>query len=154
MAYKKLRLDEKELMVLSELRKDSRQSLAEISRKTNIPVTTIFDKLKRLEAELIIKHTSFIDFSKIGFNIKVALLLKSNGKEELENFLINHGNINLICAISADYDYFAEGIFKGMGELYNFIEDTEGIGAKKIAHYYIEEDIKKEGMFLDRDRQP
>ena len=142
-------LDEKELQILCQLRKDSRQSLAEISKKTNIPVSTVFDKLRKLEGILITKHTSFIDLSRIGYNIKAVFFVKSDKKEEFRNFSVNHKSINTISRINNNYDYLIEAIFRNMGELYGFIEEMENFNVKKMSHHYIEEDVKREGMFSD-----
>jgi len=140
-------LSEKEILILLVLRKNSRQSLAEISRKTNIPLSTIFDNLRRLEEKLITKHTSLIDFPKLGFNIKVVILLKTNKRNELKNFLIQHKNTNMIHRTNNNYDYFVETIFKNMKELHGFLEDLENFNIERMDHYYIEEDVKREEFF-------
>jgi len=136
-------LNEKEILILSELRRNSRQSLAEISRKINIPLSTIFDNLRRLEEKLITKHTSLIDFPKLGFNIKVVLLLKTSKKDELKKFLVNHKSTNMIHKTN-NYDYFVEAIFKDMGEFHSFLEDLENFNIEKKEHYYVEEEVKRE----------
>ncbi|MEA2035942.1 MAG: Lrp/AsnC family transcriptional regulator [Nanoarchaeota archaeon] len=140
-------ISQNELLVLRELRMNSRQSLSEISRKTSIPLTTVFDKVRKLENTLIIKHVSFLDYSKLGFNIKVAIFVKANKKEELRKFLQGHKNVNSLHRISSNYDYFIEAVFRNMSELYGFLGDIEKFDIKEINHYYVE-NIKEEEMLL------
>jgi DNA-binding Lrp family transcriptional regulator len=44
-----LMLKEKDLILIKHLRQNSRKSLANISRETNIPISTLFDRLNELE---------------------------------------------------------------------------------------------------------
>ena len=66
----------KELMLLACLRNNARETLTNISKKTNIPISTIFDKLKEYEKTFIKKHTSILDFKKLGYDIRINMLLK------------------------------------------------------------------------------
>ena len=140
-------LDEKELLILSHLRENSRKSMAEISRQTDIPISTVFDKIKKLENILVTKHTSLIDFSKLGFNIKIGVLLKTNKKLGLRNFLINNKNVNLAYRVDKGFDYFIEAIFRDVREFDSFKEQIKIFDIEKINFHPIIEDIKKEGMF-------
>jgi DNA-binding Lrp family transcriptional regulator len=81
-----LELKEKEKEVLRHFRKNAREALTLISRKTNVPVSTIFDKLKRYEEQFIKKHTTLIDFQKLGYMTRANILLKANmkGREALK----------------------------------------------------------------------
>jgi len=49
-------IDEKDEMILEELKKDSRQSTADISRHTKIPRVTVHERIKRLKEKGIIKR--------------------------------------------------------------------------------------------------
>ena len=135
---------------MSELRNNSRQSYVQISKKTNIPVSTVFDKIRKLEKKLIKKHITLIDFSKLGFNIKVVLFLKIGKKDELKDFLIENENVNIICRIN-EYDYYVEAIFENMSSFYNMLEEMERFDIQEMDYHYIEEDLKREGMISDKN---
>lgn len=145
MSFEKIYLDEKETLILSELRRNSRQSLVEISKKTDIPISTVFDKIRKIEEMLIVKHVSLVDFSKIGFNIRVAIFIKADKKDELRDFLINHKDINIVSRIN-NADFFIEAIFRKMGEFYDFLEAMEKFGIQEISYHHVEEDLKREEM--------
>jgi Lrp/AsnC family leucine-responsive transcriptional regulator len=50
-----MRLDEKDMELLDELQKDCKQSLKKIARKLNMSITTVYDRMKKLEKESVIK---------------------------------------------------------------------------------------------------
>jgi len=137
-------LCEKDFIVLSHLRKNSRKSLVKISKQTGIPVTTVYDILKRLEKKNIIdKHTAIIDFKKAGFKIRVNLALKVNKKPELLDFLLKNENINSIHKVT-DYDFFVDAIFLNLLDYKFFKKNIEKFDLIKIKEHHIIEDIKRE----------
>lgn len=69
-------LDEKDLIILEELRTNSKQRTSRISKKTGIPITTVHNRIKKLEKEGIIKnYTVNIDYEKLGKNIFARILV-------------------------------------------------------------------------------
>ena len=83
-------LKEREMQLLSRFRTDARTSLTDMSKQTKIPVSTIFDKLRHYEDNNIIKkHTSLIDFKKLGYDIKTQILITAN-KEDKEKLYIEY----------------------------------------------------------------
>jgi len=63
----------KDMMLLSNLRANARETLTNISKRTNIPISTIFDRLKLHEKNLIKKHTAIIDFALLGPDLEIFL---------------------------------------------------------------------------------
>jgi len=66
----------RERLLLSHFRRNARESLTTISRETRVPVSTIFDKLKHYERQFIRKHTTLVDFSKLGYMTRANVMLK------------------------------------------------------------------------------
>ncbi len=139
-------MKEKDLNLIKEFRKNSRQSLTRISRKTKIPISTIYDKLKFYEKKLIIKHTALIDFKQLGFDIRVRLLLAAKQKDALKNYLLYHERINSVFRINNGFDYEIEALFRNMAEFKNFLEDIEQFGIIEIKEYFILDDLLREGF--------
>lgn len=72
-------LDEKDSLILDILRKDSHLAITQISRSTRIPITTIHNRIKKLEKDGIIKrYTIEVDNKKIGKQIQAYILLTVN----------------------------------------------------------------------------
>jgi len=141
-----------DVLFLSFLRQDARQTLTNISRKTRIPISTLYDKLKQQEHTWILKHTTLIDFAKLGYNCRAKIILSviKEDKERVRNFLKEHASINSLYKINNGYDFMVEGIFENVKLLEAFLDqlDSEfGITEKKV--FYVIEDIKRE-CFLSK----
>lgn len=141
-------LTEKEAILLKHLRQNSRKSLTEISKETNIPVSTLFDTLKKLESKAILKHVSILDFLKIGFGLKINFAIKSKQKQKLMDFLIKDKNVNSLSSLAEDYDLYAECIFKDLKDVIEFKEGLEQFEIDNIDEIFIIDEIKKEGFGL------
>jgi len=139
--------EEKEMMILTALRENSRASLTDISKQTKIPVSTIYDKLKAFNGNIVKKFTSVIDFQSIGFNAKALVLIKVNKEksEELKEHLISNKAVNNLLKINNGYNYLIEVIFKTIPDLENYIEKLESdynLIDKQV--FYVINDLKRE----------
>ena len=75
-------LDEKDRLILSELRKDSRRTTKEIAKKVRIPRTTVHERIKKMVRDNIIKSFTIIpNYSKTGLPVTAFILV---------SFLPNH----------------------------------------------------------------
>ncbi len=118
-------MNEKERLIISHLRKDARTSLVAISHETNIPISTIYDKINRLHKDKVIKkYTALIDFSKLGLHHTAKLILKvdRSQREDLLYFLKKHPAINSIYEINGGKDFLIETIQKDVKEHLAFVE--------------------------------
>lgn len=142
----------KDIILMTFLRKNSRENLTKISRLTAIPISTIFDKVKEFEKELIRKHTSLIDFKKIGFDIKVNMLFKvaRDSRDEFKEFLIKNENINSVFKVNNGFDFLVEAIFRNMNDMQRFNESIERFNIEAKQEMFILEDIKREEFLSDR----
>lgn len=137
-------LNKKEIILLQHLRKNSRKSLADISKETKIPVSTLFNVLKRLESKAIARHTSLIDFGKAGYTFRVCFALSSRQKKALKEFLIKSQKVNNLYSLTNDHDFFVECIFKSMQELIWFREELEKYKLDAIEETFIIDELKRE----------
>ena len=141
-------ISKKELRIISEFRNNARENLTRASRKLGIPVSTIYDRLKKYQGNLITRHTAILDFKKLGFGIKVMLAFKTDkvNRVALVRFLETHHRVNTIMRISNNSDFLIEVLFRDLGELNVFTEKLETLYAKEIQEFYVVEDIKRENF--------
>ncbi len=144
-------LKNKDILLMMYFRKNARENLTKISRYTHIPVSTIFDKLRDFEKELIKKHTSIIDFKKLGFDIKVTMLFRINkdSRVEFREFLMTNENINSVSRINNGYDYMIEAVFRDMNDLQRFTEMLERFRIEQKQELFVLEDLKRESFLSD-----
>ncbi|MDP2909031.1 MAG: Lrp/AsnC family transcriptional regulator [Nanoarchaeota archaeon] len=136
-----------DLLIISSLRQNAREKLTEISKKTRIPVSTIFDRIKMHEGSIIRKHTALVDFGKLGYNTRANIILKiSKGdREAMREFLMKHNSINSAFKINNGYDFLIEAVFANIKEVEDFtdlLEEKFSIKAKQV--FYIIDELKKE----------
>ena len=144
-------MNPKHFQLLSCLRENSREKLTVISKKTKIPISTLFDLLNELKSEIISKPTVLINFSKLGYHTQAQVFLKVNkeDKERVKKHLVCHNNINTIYKINNNWDFVIETVHKNIKELDDYLEKLEdrfNIENKQI--HYLVDDIKREGFML------
>lgn len=139
-------MEKKELLIINQFRRNARENLTKTARRTGIPVSTLFDKLKRYEGTIIKKHTALLDFSQIGFALKVFMAIKvaSHARNQLHSFLNKHHRVNSLYKVTSGYDMVAEGIFRNLKEYQLFCEDLDAIGLIERQEFFVIEDIRQE----------
>ncbi len=69
-------MDEKDKKILEELKRDSKQTSQQISKATLIPITTVHNRIKKMEKEGIVKKYSVVlDYKKIGYDILAFIMI-------------------------------------------------------------------------------
>ncbi|MFH1071844.1 MAG: Lrp/AsnC family transcriptional regulator [Nanoarchaeota archaeon] len=135
----------KEILLLANLRKNGRATLTELSQQTDVPISTVHDKLKN--QTLIKKYTCILDFPKLGFTTtaNIFLRVKKEDKDMLREHLLRHFNVNSLYKINSGYDFLVEGIFRNIKELEEFTEELdEKFSIRQKQVYYIIDEIAKE----------
>ena len=143
-------MKQSDLLIISNLRMNARETLTSMSRKTRIPVSTIFDKLRENMSGVIKRSTVLIDFHKLGYPTVSTILLKVNkeNREQLKEYLIKSFNVNSIYKVNNGYDFIVEVIFKNMQEQECFIEKLEeDYNIIDLKTFFIIEELKKEEFF-------
>ena len=145
-------IEKKELEIVSAFRRNARENLTTTSRKLNIPVSTIYDRLKKYQGTLITKHTALLDFKRLGFAIKVLIAFKSSSENRttIHDFLKDHHRVNSLYRVSSASDYLVEVLFKDLRELQQFTDKLDALGVVNRQEYYIVEDIKREEFLTNR----
>ena len=145
-------LQKRDLLIVANLRQNARQTLTRLSRKTRIPVSTIYDRLKHHENGLITRHTTLLDFAKLGYATRATIIIKvpREQREAVRDFLIKSPHVNNLMKINNDFDFFLEVVFREIRDLEAFMERLEEdyrIRTKKV--FYVIEELKREGFLSD-----
>lgn len=138
---------ERDKKLISLFRENSRLNLTTMSRRTKIPISTIYDKLKEYhQKNLIFRHTCLLNFKELGFNIRVNILIKSKKetKEKLFKYLKMSPSINTLSIVNSGFDYYIEGIFQDFSSYNDFSKKLEDFEVQKTQEFFIMEDIKRE----------
>ncbi|MBL7100769.1 MAG: Lrp/AsnC family transcriptional regulator [Nanoarchaeota archaeon] len=134
----------RELALIRELRKNSRQSLTKIGENISAPLTSLCKIARKLEKEKVIqKYATLLDYNKLGYFIRVQLSVQVEEREKFREFMMGHSNVNSLSRV-ANNSFFAELIFKYMLELENFLESLAEFNVKNKKVFYIIEELKQE----------
>ena len=136
-----------DMQIISVLRRNARERLVNIAKETNIPVSTVFDKLKA-NRKLIKKYAALVDFPKLGYHIRVLTLLDTHHSSTLREFVHTHGNVNSAFKIDGEYTFALDCIFKEFSDLESFLQElNHQVPLVKIKTSFVIEEIVRE-MFL------
>jgi DNA-binding Lrp family transcriptional regulator len=147
-------MNSKDLKIIAFLRKNARISLTRLSRRINVPVSTIFDRLKFNECGVIKKHTCLLDFAVLGFHTRANIVFRvdRDDKDGLKEHLLKCSCVNSFCRVNNGFDFMVEGVFRQINDLEEFLDNIESkfkILDKKT--FFIIEDLKKEEFMSDPD---
>lgn len=130
-------IDELDLQILKELKKDARLSYRKIADKLKVATGTIQARITRLENVGIIRdyHAS-IDYDKLGYHITamIACTVKRKNMDDFLTELRKHPNVFGVFSVTGEYDMFVSVKFKDMEELNKFV-----IG--ELAEEYIDKSV-------------
>ena len=136
--------------ILSRLRKNSRASVTQISRDIDAPVSTVFDRIKKLEDDYVIKHTSLLNHPCIRYHMRVSMVLRADKKSELRQFLMNRKEVNSLYLIERG-DLMCECIFRDMKELSEFSEKLDDFDLLDKKEIHVVEDLKNEEFLTEEE---
>jgi len=144
-------MEKNDIKILCRLRNNSRENLTTMSRKTNIPVSTLHDKIRRYQGNLIKKNTVILNFKKIGYDLRVNMLIKvaATLREKCEGFLKKNNNVNSLFRVNNGYDFLAEVLFKDMKEFRNFTDKIAEFEVNSMLEFFVLDDLKRESFMTE-----
>ena len=135
-----MKLDKKDEKILIELSRDAKQTSKQISKRTLIPITTVHNRIKKLEKQGVIKnYTIQLDDKTLGtlsayimVTVNYRLLQKHDqGQHELASSLRTHPNVDYAGMLTGSYDLVLKVRVKDVSELDEFVtkylRNVEGI---------------------------
>ena len=148
------KLNTQDMSIISALRCNARESLSMVGKNLNIPHSTIHDKVKAYELNIIKKHTSILDFSKMGYECRatIALKLAKYQTKELHDFIRSKKEVNNAYEINHGYDLLMECIFRSRTDLKMFMDELEEkfpLQEKHIFEMY--NDLKRESFLENQE---
>ncbi|MFT4297759.1 MAG: Lrp/AsnC family transcriptional regulator [Candidatus Woesearchaeota archaeon] len=115
-----MKLDDKDLAIVEELRKDSRQSIRDIAKITGIRPSTVHVRINQLLANGVIeKFTLKLNNKAFGEDFVAFVLVKTN--EEIKKTVFNNSAIKEVFGITGEYDLMMKCKFKDIDEFHKFL---------------------------------
>jgi len=124
-------LDEKDLQVLEELKQNAKRTTSQISKRVNLPITTVHNRIKKLEKLGIIKsYTVELDYKKLDkpvtayVMVQVIYMLPSGIKvmqEDVAKHIKGLPGVELVELLTGMTDILVKVRVKDVDELNDFI---------------------------------
>lgn len=119
------KVDEIDLKIIRLLQEDSKSSYNKIAASLGIAVGTVYNRIRNLEDEGIIKgYTAIVDPNKLGLGLTALILIQADGQHlpEVENELAKLYDVISIYDITGNYDIAITARFEERAMLNNFIK--------------------------------
>jgi len=118
-------LDEKDMVILDTLKKNSQLSIGKISRKTGIPVATVHNRIKKMKANGVISaYTIKVNPEKLGRKMVAYVLVKATQKTDQATMLkeiSKHAFVEYCSMVTGEFDLIFRIRVKDMEELNSFV---------------------------------
>ncbi len=135
--------EKNKLKIIEALRENSRLSIAEISRRTKLSVSTVKANIHKLKREEIIKsYKALINFQES--NLIDCIFLMKCDNEELSELKFRRF-INNITRISNYYNLLVEAVFNGIKEYSEFKTELEEKNIE-FESFFIISELKRESF--------
>ena len=118
-------MDELDDKILGILNEDARKSYREIARELNVSLTTVSNRIKKMEDEKIIERfIPLINQEKIGYDLTAVINVKiSHGKLiEVQEKISKDKHVSYVYDITGEWDSLIIAHFKDRRDLNGFIK--------------------------------
>lgn len=119
------KIDELDIEILRELRRDSRKSFREIADKLNVAEGTVYNRVNKLQEKGIIKgFMADIDFAKLGYDLTavIGLIVEGGALPKTEKKLAKEPNVSAVYDVTGEYDAIIVAKFKDRDSLNDFVK--------------------------------
>ncbi len=140
-------LSDKDRRIFRELRANARINLTDVADKTGIPVSTVYDRVRHNERIIVKKHTTLLDFTKLGYQARAFIALKVEPKDHavLMAYLNGNANVNSLWRVNYGYTCVAEVVMPTVAHVEDFLQLLQANFSIVEKHVFnIIDDIKRE----------
>ena len=123
------KVDDLDLNLLSELKKDGSISIPLLAKKLNINASVLYSRIKRLiKKKMIKKYTIDIDESQLGFGVKayVGINRDPKFKAEIHENLLKIAEIDRIIEVTGRFDLMVGALAEDLEQLHSIVVDKIG----------------------------
>ncbi|MBN2111783.1 Lrp/AsnC family transcriptional regulator [Candidatus Woesearchaeota archaeon] len=113
--------------IIKRMRKGKRLNISRIARSLNMPVSTLSDRIRRIEQKYVIKRASLLNYAMLGYfaHAKIAVKVEPEKRKEFLDFLKEQACVNSIYHINSGFDFFVEVIFRNAIDMKRWVEGAK-----------------------------
>ena len=152
-------MDFLDYQILEKLKSNARQRASEISREVHLSVSTVIDRIHKMEAAGIIKsYTIITDDAKVGNDVTVLIEVSMERPQFNEAFIENvTGNRHVIACyyLTGEFDFLLKVICRSsehLEEIHNWVKGQPGV--RQTRTHYVLSTIKNVHSSLPEHEDP
>jgi len=118
-------VDETDLKIIEMLEKDARVSVREVAKQLGISEGTVYNRVKRMQEEGIIRgYSAKVDPTKLGMDLSAVIGLRVAGGHlvEVEQEISKSKEVSCVYDVTGDYDAVIIARFRSRADLNKFIK--------------------------------
>jgi len=121
-------VDTIDIKIIDVLKENSRSTISEISKKVNLSIPAVAERIRKMEeAEIIEKYTIKVNREKMNYKILAFILINIDRAENVENFrksIVQHNYVLECHHIAGEYDYLLKVLVEDTKALEHFLSNT------------------------------
>lgn len=121
-------MDTIDLKIINELKENGRESASEISKKVNLSIPAVTERIRKMEeADIIEKYTIKVNRDKIDYKLLAFVFINIDKTENIEKFrktIVKYNSVLECHHIAGEYDYLLKLLVKDTKSLENFISNN------------------------------
>ncbi|MCT4544617.1 MAG: Lrp/AsnC family transcriptional regulator [Vallitalea sp.] len=111
--------------ILKAMKKNGRATASEISKKVNLSIPAVSERIRKLEdGNIIEQYTVRLNREKMGYKLLVTIFVDIDQTSNIKGFretIINYSEVIECYHIVGEYDYMLKVLLKDSSELEDFI---------------------------------
>jgi DNA-binding Lrp family transcriptional regulator len=132
-------MDQNEKEILRRLRHGKRVNVSAIAREMKLPVSTVADKIKKIDRKYVIKRSSLLDYPALGYLSHHMLVVKvsSTAKQDFLNIMKEDRSVSSIYHTNSGFTFLLEIVCKDSYEFVRWLENIRSRYPVDINSYQI-----------------
>lgn len=152
-----MKIDEIDINILSQLQKDSRLSIRELSKRINLSPPSVTERVRRLEENGIIEgYTIKINKKKLGLSIEciIKVTMRNGEYERFKRFIADYPGSEFCYRVAGDACFIVKLSVSRLEDIEKFINSISSFAVTSTSIVFSEVKIEENlNCFLDRGLQ-
>lgn len=121
-------IDTIDLKIIDALKENSRFSTSEISKRVNLSIPAVSERIRKMEeAAIIQKYTIKVNREKMNYKILAFIFITIDRTESVDNFreaVVQYNNVLECHHVAGEYDYLLKVLVEDTKSLEDFLSNS------------------------------
>jgi DNA-binding Lrp family transcriptional regulator len=145
-------MDKLDMSIIKLLQKNARLSYREIAKELGVAVGTIYNRIKKLEEQGIIRGFCVdVDYERLGFGLTAVIGIRANGREivRIEREIAKNPRVMQVYDVTGEYDIIVIAKFRDRADMNRFVKWVLSLEGVERTNTSVVMDIVKEKFTIE-----